>query len=364
LDQTQHLKLPFILPNQAQKHVTVNENLNALDTLVQCAVSEMGRDTPPGNATEGARYLIGAAPTGVWTGQAGRLAHFRNNGWWFLAPLPGWRVYNLADDTLYVLTSAGVWAPLSGGGGGPVSEVQNATLIGLGMAADAANPFAAKLNAALWTARTPAEGGTGDLFIACNKTDSGRDAGFVFQSSFVTKAIAGLFGSNRFRLAVSQDGTAFNDALSVDHASGIVDQPRLPRFKAHTNFDNYVALETWTKIAINAAEANDQGVFDATTNRFTAPTEGLYALGASLLHKEGGSGAPRMRGRLVKNGTEEIPGSLGEISGAHVDLATALCLQTLAPLAAGDTVELQGYYRSADGYFAATHTTFWGFKIG
>ena len=29
------------------------------------------------------------------------------------------------------------------------------------------------------------------------------------------------------------------------------------------------------------------------------------------------------------------------------------------PLSAGDTVELQGYSRAADGYFAANHTSFW-----
>ena len=34
------------------------------------------------------------------------------------------------------------------------------------------------------------------------------------------------------------------------------------------------------------------------------------------------------------------------------------------PLAPGDTVELQGYFRAADGYFAADHTTFWGGKVG
>ena len=31
---------------------------------------------------------------------------------------------------------------------------------------------------------------------------------------------------------------------------------------------------------------------------------------------------------------------------------------------AGDTVELQGYFRVADGYFAADHTSFWGCKVG
>ena len=72
----------------------------------------------------------------------------------------------------------------------------------------------------------------------------------------------------------------------------------------------------------------------------------------------------RMRGRLVLNGTTEIRGSLGEISATHVSLATAIWLQTMVPLTAGDTVDLQGYFRVADGYFAADHTSFWGCKIG
>ena len=71
-----------------------------------------------------------------------------------------------------------------------------------------------------------------------------------------------------------------------------------------------------------------------------------------------------MRGRLVLNGTTEIRGSFGEVSSAHKSLATALWLQTMVPLAAGDTVELQGYFRAADGDFAADKTTFWGMKVG
>lgn len=71
-----------------------------------------------------------------------------------------------------------------------------------------------------------------------------------------------------------------------------------------------------------------------------------------------------MRGRLVLNGTKEIRGSRGEISGDHVSEATALWLQTMVVLNAGDTVELQGTFRVADGYFVADHTSFWGGKVG
>lgn len=61
---------------------------------------------------------------------------------------------------------------------------------------------------------------------------------------------------------------------------------------------------------------------------------------------------------LVLNGTTEIRGSRGESSGAHVSEATALWLQTMVSLTAGDTVELQGNFRAADGYFAADQTSF------
>lgn len=54
----------------------------------------------------------------------------------------------------------------------------------------------------------------------------------------------------------------------------------------------------------------------------------------------------------------------GGISGAHVLEATALWLQTMVVLTAGDTVELQGNFRAADGYFAADQTSFWGTKVG
>jgi hypothetical protein len=71
-----------------------------------------------------------------------------------------------------------------------------------------------------------------------------------------------------------------------------------------------------------------------------------------------------MSGRLVPNSKTEIGASFGEISGVHVSKATELWLQTMASLTAGDTVELLGKSRAADGYFAAGHTSFWGAKIG
>lgn len=53
-----------------------------------------------------------------------------------------------------------------------------------------------------------------------SKEQAGDDLGLPPQRGFLTKALVGLFGSDRFRLAVSADGSTFFDRLSVDNATG------------------------------------------------------------------------------------------------------------------------------------------------
>ena len=356
-DATTHLLLPYILAAQAQKHVTHNEALRLLDGLVQLSVLDRDLTAPPGSPADGDRYIVASGATGAWAGWDLNVALWTDGAWLRLPPRTGWRAW-VEDEGLLLVYDGSVWVGTTPG------ELQNMALLGIGTTADAANPFSAKLNAALWTAKTAGEGGTGDLFYTMNKEAAGGDLGYVFQTGYVTKALVGLFGSDLFRLAVSADGSAFFDGFIVDNTSGIVDQPRLPRFQAYTNYDNYVAVDTWTKIGINNTDYNDQGAFDAGNNRFVAPVAGTYLFGATLLYKVNSSTTARMRGRLVLNGSTEIRGSFGEISGAHTSEATALWLQTMAALAQGDTVELQGTFRAADGYFAADHTSFWGVKVG
>jgi hypothetical protein len=356
-DATTHLLLPYILAAQAQKHVTHNGALRILDGLVQLSV--LGRDltAPPGSPTDGDRYIVGSGASGDWMGWDLNVALWTDGAWLRLPPRTGWRAW-IEDENVLLVFDGSSWI------GTTPTALQNLELLGIGTTADAANPFSAKLNAALWTARTVGEGGTGDLFYTMNKESAGDDLGLTLQTAYVTKALLGLFGSDKFRLALSADGSSFFDGFIVDNANGIVDQPRLPRFKAYTNYDNYVPVDSWTKIGINNTDYNDQGAFDGANNRFVAPVAGTYLFGATLLYKVNSSTTARMRGRLVLNGATEIRGSFGEISGGHVSEATALWLQTMVPLNTGDTVELQGTFRVADGYFAADHTSFWGAKVG
>ncbi|MBK0327282.1 DUF2793 domain-containing protein [Rhodobacteraceae bacterium F11138] len=356
-DTTTNLQLPYLLASQAQKHVTHNEAIRLLDGLVQMSVIDRDLTAPPSSPADGDRYIVGSGATGDWSGWDLSVVLYADGIWTRLAPRAGWRVW-VEDEGALLVYNGATWTSLT------PAALQNMALLGIGTAADAANPFSAKLNAALWTALTTAEGGDGDLYYTMNKETASDDLGLSLQTGYVTKALLGLFGSDDLRLAVSDDGATFFDAFSVDRLTGVMDQPRLPRFKGYTNYDNYIATETWTKIAINNTEYNDQGAFDATNNHFVAPVAGTYLLGASLLYKENSATNMKMRGRLVLNGSTEIKGSLGEISGNHFSEATAIWLQTMVMLDADDTVELQGYFRNSDAYFAADHTTFWGCKVG
>ncbi|WP_075223169.1 DUF2793 domain-containing protein [Acuticoccus yangtzensis] len=356
-DTSTHLLLPYLQAAQAQKNVTHNEALRLLDGLVQLSVLDRDLADPPSSPSDGDRYIVASGGSGAWSGWDLNVAYYVDGAWMRLVPRAGWRTW-VEDEGVLLVFDGSSWVTTT------PTALQALTRLGVGTTANAANPFSAKLNAALWTALTDAEGGDGALRITLNKESAEDTLALLLQSGFSGRAELGLVGSDDLTLKVSADGSSWNDAFVVDRNSGIVSEPNRPRFKAYTNYDNYVPLTTWTKIAINATEANDQNVFDAGANVFTAPADGTYLLGASLLYKVNGSLSSRMRGRLVLNGAIEIRGSLGEISGTHVSNATAIWLQTMVPLSAGDTVELQGYFRGADGYFAAEHTTFWGTKIG
>ncbi|MBE0452856.1 MAG: DUF2793 domain-containing protein [Roseovarius sp.] len=111
-DQSPRLALPFILPSQAQKHVTHNEALSRLDMAVQLAVEGIGAATPPALPEEGQIWALGSAPTGGWAGQAGMLAGFMNEAWQFMAPGEGWLALDKSDGRLF-RRAGGDWVAIA-----------------------------------------------------------------------------------------------------------------------------------------------------------------------------------------------------------------------------------------------------------
>lgn len=51
-----------------------NASLRLIEALIRGSVSDRDLTAPPGACADGAAYFVGAAPTGLWSGQAGQLA--------------------------------------------------------------------------------------------------------------------------------------------------------------------------------------------------------------------------------------------------------------------------------------------------
>ena len=215
-DTTPSLALPLIAGGQAQKHVTHNEALTLLDALVQLAVIDKDRSSPPADPAEGDRYLVATAtPTGAWAGWGGRIARYQDGAWLSLVPNPGWLAF-VADEAEIYAFAGGAWIPFRA----TLTVLQGLARLGLGTTADAENPFAAKLNKALWTALTTGEGGTGDLRYTLNKQAPGHVLSLLLQSGFSGRAELGLVGDDDVSLRVSPDGGTWATVFAVDRASG------------------------------------------------------------------------------------------------------------------------------------------------
>lgn len=216
-DNSPRLDLPFLAPAQAQKHVTINEALRRLDSLVMLTAESRNLAAEPASPQAGQAWLLPSGPTGpVWQGlPPGDFALFEDGAWRSFAPRAGFTAF-IRDETLLMVFDGTGWRTLSG----PTLELQNLTRLGIGTSADEINPFSAKLNTALWTNRMRSEGGTGDLRYVLNKETAGNVLSLLLQSGFSARAEIGLVGDDDLTLRTSVDGTAFQEALRLRRADG------------------------------------------------------------------------------------------------------------------------------------------------
>lgn len=94
---TPRFALPYLAMAQAQKEVTHNEALTLLDALIHAAVEAGPVAAPPASPVLGQCWIVGAAATGAWAGQAQAIALWTAGGWRFSAPREGMKVTRLAD---------------------------------------------------------------------------------------------------------------------------------------------------------------------------------------------------------------------------------------------------------------------------
>ena len=202
-ERTRHLDLPLLAAAQAQKHVTHNEALLALDALVQISVLDE-RAAPPAAPAEGDRHLVASPAAGAFAGFEGRLAILRDGAWRFVAPGPGWIAYVAATGRLLV-HEQGAW------GDGPFARRDR---LGINAEADAVDRLAVSSSSVLFS-----HAGEG-VRAKLNKSAPAQTASLLFQTNWSGRAEIGLAGDDDLRLKVSTDGATWRDAFQIDAATG------------------------------------------------------------------------------------------------------------------------------------------------
>ena len=284
-EATPALGLPYILNGQAQKHVTHNEALVALDALVQLAVRSVGADEPPADPVEGDRHVVGDAPTGAWVDHPGAVAAFTGGAWRFHTPLPGWIAVH--DGTVLVRGET-AWEPLAG------SMAERTERLGIGTDADDTNRLVVASPATLFTHAGD------DHRLVVNRAAVADTASLMFQTAFEGRAEMGLAGDGAFRIKASNDGAAWRDALTIDPATGEVEFPSTVR-PAAALYPHEFGREhaSGEKFALTAL-IDPRGGLDAAGTSWIAPQAGLYLIGVSLVPR---SKTDTRAGVNVRDGT-------------------------------------------------------------
>lgn len=209
-----HLSLPYIQGGQAQKHVTHNEAIRVLDTIVHLCVRDQVQ-APPADAVDGDRVIVADGAVDVFEGYAGKIAMFEGGAWTFVSPRKGWVAYDATLGQQVVFDGVG-WQRVGGTGGSVTSTDQ----LGINTAADTTNRLAAAADATLLT-----HDGGGGHQLKVNKSAAGNTASLLFQTGFSGRAEMGTTGSDDFEIKVSSDGAQFRTALQVNRETGAVSLP-------------------------------------------------------------------------------------------------------------------------------------------
>jgi Protein of unknown function (DUF2793) len=208
MENSENLSLPYIMPAQAQKHVTHNEALRALDAVVQLSAESAGLASPPADPAAGARFVVAQSPTGEWAGREGQVAAFQDGAWAYHVPRPGWRCF-IADSGRLLLWDGAAWIDA------PAPAVQdNLTSVGINATADEVTRLAVSADASLFTH----DGSSHQVKI--NKAAAADTASALFQTGFSGRAEFGLTSDDDFHVKVSADGAVWTEALVADKDNG------------------------------------------------------------------------------------------------------------------------------------------------
>jgi Protein of unknown function (DUF2793). len=318
-DNTTNLKMPFILPSQAQKHVTHNEALLALDALVHLTIAEE-RAAPPESPADGRCYAIATGATGAWADRAGKIAAWQDGVWHYLQPKTGWRAWFTEENRLKVYADAG-WQEI------PLPDRGDFTELGIGATADESNRLAVSSPASLFN-----HAGQGHQ-IKVNKAASGDTASLLFQTNWSGRAELGLAGDDAFSIKVS-DGSIWQTALHISPAGHVTrpQQPAARLFRSGSSFTPTAGQQSgFTDFAVDQGGVTLGASTAGGGNRVVVPVDGLYLVSLQV----GAISSSGHTTTLVVNGTQLILTLIGTSGGAQSQSSTGIFA-----LSAGDFLTL------------------------
>ncbi|MBB3316985.1 hypothetical protein FHT77_002866 [Rhizobium sp. BK181] len=321
-DQTNNLALPYILPSQAQKHVTHNEALQRLDAIVQLSVTGES-SLPPPDVSEGQCYLVSEGAGGAWSGRDGMLALRQDAAWIYIEPRTGWRAFFMAQGQLRALSTDG-WHAIA------LDNDNSLPMVGINTSPDAFNRLSVASDASLFS-----HSGHGHQ-LKINKFAAGETGTLLFQTAWSGRAELGLAGNDDFSIKISGNGSDWLTALTIS-PRGIVRTPAKPAARvslaagastpasgSRTGFNEFHLLQG----GFSLGPVISPGI----GNRLLIPETGLYLLllTASTLSSSGHEAV------LEANGTVALAAAVGPAStGAARHTAC-----TLASLNEGDSLAL------------------------
>jgi len=121
--------IPYVPPGIIDVPTAVNDSINVIDALMQCAVLDMDLTSPPGSPVDGELHIVGAGATGAWASQDDNLARYVTEGafWQFFESGTRVRlVLNLDDGGMYFWDGSSGWTAVTIGGAA-VSSVNGQT---------------------------------------------------------------------------------------------------------------------------------------------------------------------------------------------------------------------------------------------
>lgn len=317
-DTTTRLDLPFILPAQAQKHVTHNEALLRLDAVVQLVIDGES-DAPPAGPVEGETLWIGGAGTGAFAGHDGTLAVRQDGVWTFIVPQTGWQAV-FRDTAVARIFDGSDWVIPA------LPDDGNFDRLGVAGTADSYNRLLVQSPGSLFNH-------AGDSHrMSINKASTGDTASLLFQSNWQARTEMGLAGEDSFSFRMYGDATGWRQAIGIS-PEGYVRHEHRPLARASLSSATFTpAAGSFTGFETLHLSGGDMALGEPLASGYgrplVIPASGFYLLALTVTADGATHGL-----HVSRNGVTDL--------ASHSGSAGTSGTTALVWLDAGDTLALR-----------------------